>query len=138
MSNKRCIASAAAVIGILFASDLLVHGMLLKGSYEATASLWRPMAEMESLMWTMWVMYLVNALVLPYVYSKGHESGKGAVGQGLRFGLIIGLPMATGMSLGTYFMIPLPVSMAVSWFVAGMVQFALVGVAIGLLHRPRT
>ena len=35
------------------------------GIYEATASLWRPMEEMQSMMWTMWVLYLVSALVLP-------------------------------------------------------------------------
>lgn len=134
MPMKRCIAATAAVIGILFASDFLIHGILMKGAYEATAALWRPMEDMNRLMWTMWVMYLVNGLVLPYMYAKGYEPGKSSLGQGLRFGLAIGLLMATGMSLGTYFMIPLPASMAATWFVVGMVQFLAVGAAIGLIH----
>ena len=138
MEMKRRVAAGAAGCGILFATDFLVHGLLLKGAYEATASLWRPMEEMHGLMWAMWVLYLVSALVLPHMYSKGYEPGKGAAGQGLRFGLAIGLLMSTGMSLGTYFMIPLPASLAAAWFAAGMVQFAVVGIAIALIHKPET
>jgi hypothetical protein len=138
MNPKRYAGAAAAVVGIQFVLDFIVHGVLLKDSYQATASLWRPMAEMQGLMWTMWVLYLLCGLVLPYLYSKGYEPGKGVIGQGLRFGVAIGLLLASGMSLGTYFMIPLPRSMAVAWFVAGMVQYAVIGMAIALIHRPKT
>ncbi len=136
MTKMRCIATGSAVFGILFVSDFLIHGLLMKGAYEATASLWRPMGEMQSMMWTMWALYLVDAIILPFLYSKGYETGKSSIGQGIRFGLAIGLLMSTGMSLGTYFMIPVPVSMAISWFVAGMIQFTIVGVAIALIHKP--
>jgi hypothetical protein len=44
--------------------------------------------------------------------------------------------MASGMSLGTYFMVAIPASMAVSWFVAGMIQNVLVGIAIALIVKP--
>ena len=137
MTKMRCAAAGAAAFGILFASDFLIHGLMMKGAYEATASLWRPMGEMQGLMWTMWALYLVDALVLPYMYSKGYETGKSPVGQGLRFGLVIGLLLSTGMSLGTYFMIPLPLSMALTWFIAGMIQFTVVGIAIALIHQPK-
>jgi hypothetical protein len=108
----------------------------MKGAYEATAAVWRPMAEMHSMMWTMWVLYLISAVVLPHLYAKGYEADKGAVGQGVRFGGLIGLLMASGMSLGTYFMVAIPASMAVSWFVAGMIQNVLVGIAIALIVKP--
>ena len=136
MNQKKCWLSVIAVVGVLFVTDFVIHGILLKGAYEATASLWRPMEVMHSMMWTMWVIYIVNGMVLPYIYSKGFEAGKSPVGQGLRFGLVIGLLMATGMSLGTYFMIAIPVSLAVSWFVGGMVQYALVGLALGAIYKP--
>jgi hypothetical protein len=138
MTKMRCAIAGAAVFGILFVSDFLVHGLLMKGAYEATAALWRPMGEMRSLMWTMGVLYLVYALVLPYMYSKGYEPGKSPAGQGLRFGLAIGLLLSTGMSLGTYFMISIPLSMAIQWFIAGMIQFTVVGIAIALIHQPKT
>ncbi len=137
MTTKRCIGATAAVIAILFVTDFVVHGILLKGMYEATAGLWRPMDEMNRLMWAMWVMYLVNGLVLPFLYSKGYEAGKSAIGQGLRFGAVIGVMMSTGMSLGTYFMIAVPGSMAAAWFVVGMLQFILVGIAIAFIHQPK-
>ncbi|MBI3013031.1 MAG: hypothetical protein HYY63_05330 [Elusimicrobia bacterium] len=138
MTKKRRVLAGVAVFGILFVSDFLIHGVLLKGTYEATASLWRPMAEMQSLMWTMWTLYFVNAMVLPYIYSKGHDQDKTPAWQGLRFGLLIGLLMSSGMSLGVYLMIPIPATMALTWFIAGMIQFAVVGIAIALIHQPKT
>ncbi len=137
MTMKRWLAAVAAVAGVLFVTDFVIHGVLMKSAYEATASVWRPMAEMQALMWTMWVMYLIDAAILPVLYLKGFEPQKARVGQGLRFGALIGLLMASGMSLGTYFMVPIPVSMAVGWFVGGMVQCLLAGVVIALIAPSR-
>ena len=134
MTMKKYLRAGAAVFVILFVGDFLVHGILLKRAYQATASLWRPMPALRQLLWTMWVLYLVNALVLPYIYAKGHEAGKGPVGQGLRFGGAIGLLMASGMSLGTYYMIAIPASMALVWFVTGLIEFVLAGIAIALIY----
>lgn len=137
MTIKRWLAAGAAVVGVLFVTDFVIHGVLMKSAYEATAAVWRPMPEMQGLMWTMWVLYLINATLLPFFYFKGFEPQKGRVGQGLRFGALMGLLMSTGMSLGTYFMVPIPVSMAVSWFVGGMVQFLLTGIVIALIVPSR-
>ena len=134
--NKRCAMTAIAVFVTMAVLEFLIHGVLLKEAYLATASVWRPMEEMHGMMWLMWVIYLVNALVLPYIYVKGYEAGKSPIGQGLRFGLAIGVLLSTGMSLGTYFMIPVPVSLAATWFVAGMIEYAVVGVVIGGLYKP--
>jgi len=138
MNGKKCLLSAIAVVAILFATDFVIHGMILKESYAATAALWRPMEEMHGLTWTTYALYAVNGLVLPYLYYKGVEAGKAPLGQGLRFGLLIGLMMASGWSLGTYFMVPMPGSLAATWFVAGMIQFALVGLALGAIIKPAT
>lgn len=137
MTIKRWLAAGAAVVGVLFATDFVIHGVLMKSAYEATATVWRPMAEMQALMWIMWVLYLIDAAILPFLFLKGFEPQKARVGQGLRFGALIGLLMATGMSLGTYFMVPIPVSMAVGWFVGGMVQFLITGVVIALIVPSR-
>ena len=135
MNQKKCWLSGIAVVAILFVTDFVIHGILFKDMYAATAGIWRPMEEMHGMMWAMWVLYGVNALVLPYIYSKGIEPGKPALGQGLRFGLVIGVLMCAGMSLGTYFMVPMPASMAAAWFAAGMVQFSLVGLALGAINK---
>jgi hypothetical protein len=134
MTIKKYVTMGAAVFGILFVGDFLVHGILLKGAYQATASLWRPVADLRRLMWTTWVLYLVNALVLPYIFAKGYETGKRPFGQGLRFGAAIGLLMASGMSLGTYLMIAIPASLAIAWFITSMIEFALVGIALALIY----
>lgn len=133
MAIKRWLAAGAAVVGVFFVTDFVIHSVLMKNAYEATAAVWRPMAEMQSLMWTMWALYLIGAAVLPFLYMKGYEAQKPRVGRGLRFGALMGLLMASGMSLGTYFMVPIPVSMAVNWFVAGMFQYALAGIVIALI-----
>ena len=137
MTNKRCLAATVAVFGILVVTCFLIHGLMLKEAYQATASLWRPMEDMKSFMWMWWVLYLVNALILPYFYSKGYESGKSPLGQGLRFGLAVGLLLSTGMSLGTYLMIAMPASLALIWFSTGMIQYTIIGIVIALIHQPK-
>ena len=44
---KRMVLAAIAVFVAWQALDFIIHGLLLMKSYEATASLWRPMNEMR-------------------------------------------------------------------------------------------
>jgi hypothetical protein len=51
----------------------------------------------------------------------------------VRFGLYIGIWMGVGMAYGTYAMIAIPYSMAITWFVSTIIQYVLCGIAVALI-----
>jgi len=111
--------------------DFVIHGLLLMDTYQSTASLWRPMEEMN-----MGLTYLVNALVALaftglYVY---HGKGGGATA-GLKFGLVYGLAVGLGMGFGTFLYMPIPYSLAWGWFLACVVKGAAGGWIAGRVAR---
>lgn len=107
----------------------LIHGVLMESTYQATQSLWRP--DMESLMWVYHVLAVIGAFFFTLIFSKGYE-GKGVV-EGLRYGLYIGIWMASGMAYGTYSMINIPYSMALQWFIYGIVEFVIYGFLLAIV-----
>jgi len=135
MKNKRCLLASLAVFVVIGVLEMVIHGGLLKGIYQQTASVWRPEAEMMKMMWIMWVGYLIMAPLFTYLFSKGVEEGKGMVGQGLRFGLLIGIFIGAPMSLGWYVVLPIPGILAFYWFAAGLVESLAAGLTVGLIYR---
>jgi hypothetical protein len=72
MNTKRWLLASLAVIVVMAALEFLVHGVLLSGLYRQTASLWRPEAEMQKMMWVFWLGMLVFAPFFTLIYVKGY------------------------------------------------------------------
>ena len=66
------------------------------------------------------------------IFSKGYQ-GKG-IAEGLRYGLYIGILMATPMAYASYAMYPIPYSLALQWFLYCTVQSILLGVLVALVY----
>lgn len=135
MNIKRWLSASLAVFVIWFAVEMIVHGMLLEGVYRQTASLWRPEAEMQGTMVFLWLGYLVFAPVFAFIYARGYEKDKGGIGQGVRYGVWIGILMAPLRSLATYATMPIPGMLAFYWFVDGVLVAVCAGIAVGLIYR---
>ena len=138
MNWKRLILAILASFVTMFVLDFVFHGILLKNLYQQSAALWRPMDQMMRLNWLMWLLYLVVSCVMTLIYSKGYELGKSGLGQGFRFGILFGLLMATSMSFGSYFMMPMPKRLALYWLVGGMIIYTIIGMVIGLIYKPES
>lgn len=136
LNTKKWLLASFAVFTVIFIFEFVIHGVLLNDLYQQTASVWRPEADIKQLMWLMWVGYAIFTLVFVWIYSKGYETNKGALGQGIRYGLIIGLLTATMRSLGSYATLPVPAVLAVYWFVAGLVVCLGMGITVSLTYRP--
>lgn len=108
----------------------LIHGVILASSYEATKDVWRP--DMESLMWIYHVLALIGSFFFTFIFSKGYE-GKG-IAEGVRYGLYIGIWMASGMAYGSYSMINIPYSLALQWFIYGVIEYIIYGVILALVY----
>lgn len=129
MSRKLLIAFVAVFVFFEIYS-FIVDGMLLGPTYESLRSLWRP--DMDRLMWVYQVIMLIGAFFFVLVFSKGYE-GKG-IPEGVRYGLYIGIWMGVGMAYGTYAMIAIPYSLAVSWFISSIVMYVIAGIIAAMIY----
>ncbi len=123
-------------IAVLVAAEicnLLIYGLFLDADFKATAHLWRP--DMNSLMWIYHVILVVGAFFFTFIYGYGHE-GKGIM-EGARFGLYIGIWMSMGMAYGTYAMVAIPYSMALKWFLFGIVQYIIMGIVVAAVYGKK-
>jgi hypothetical protein len=127
--NKKLWLGVLAVFVVIAAWETIVNMLLLSSAYQATAHLWRPMAEMK--IWLFYVIYLFVAFFFTLIFSKGYE-GKGVV-EGLRYGFYVGMMMAVPMAYGTYGSMPIPYSMALQWFIYGLIEYVLCGMAVALV-----
>jgi len=124
--DKKVWIGAVVVFIIISLSSFLIHGVLLTKEYEATASLWLPMAEMK--MWIFYVTYAFVAYFFTLIFSKGYE-GKGLM-EGVRYGTYVAMMVALPAAYGTYGSMAVPYSLALKWFLGGWVEFILCGVAL--------
>jgi hypothetical protein len=135
MNAKKFILTSIVVFIVYEILNYLIHGFILMDAYAATASLWRPEAEMNSMMWIMWVVDLIKAFVFVFIFTKGIE-GKGWM-EGLRYGFWIGLYVSLGMGFGMYATSPIPFSLALQWFIYGVIQLMICGVATALMYKTK-
>ena len=122
------------IIGFIFVFgfDYLVHENLLMDLYEQTASLWRPVESMEEFFPLMIARTLLLVAIPGYIYTRNHE-GKG-IGEGIRFGVIIGLFVGIGWA-GMIAYMPIPVTLAGAWFAASFIQMVGLGFLFSLIYK---
>lgn len=142
-NKKACIISVVAVTLFLMAYGWLVHGVVLKPDYDATASMWRSEEEMQQFFPFCMLFPIAFAMIYTCLFKKFQkgliaccpEAGNtccpiksGGMCFGLKLGLLLGLLMAQG-----YMWLPIPLSLAVKWFVAGLVEGLGVGIILGMI-----
>ncbi len=128
---KKILLATLAVFVAWSALDFVIHGLLLGSSYEATASLWRPMEEMK-----MGLMYLVTLLVsLCFVTIYARLVSPKSMNAAISFGVLFGLATGISMGYGTYSVQPIPYYMALSWFLGTLVETTVAGLLTGLIIK---
>jgi len=128
---KRIVIAALAVFVAWSVLDFVIHGLILKSTYEATAQLWRPMAEMK--MGIMYLAVLMNAIAFVCIY--GLFFADKSVQSGLKYGLLFGLGTGVSMGFGTYSFMPIPIFLAVAWLVGTLVETLVGGIIVGSIIR---
>jgi hypothetical protein len=127
--------AAAALVGwvVYLGISPLVNNVLLADLYAQHARVFRPQGEMNMAFGL--VATLVGFFVFAYAYAKGYEGGKGAV-EGLRYGVLIGLLLATFSVAWNYVVLPVSGALAAAWIVDVIVEMALYGAVVGLVYKP--
>ena len=132
--NFARVAAAAVVawIAYLLVSPL-VNNVMLADLYAKHAAVFRPQAEMNLVLGL--GASLVGFFVFAYAYAKGYEGGNAAL-EGLRFGVIVGLLLASFAVTWNYVVLPVSGSLGVAWVVDTLVEMAVYGVVVGLVYKP--
>jgi len=132
--NFGRVAAAAIAAWILYLGlSPLVNNVLLADLYARHASVFRPESEMN-LTFGLGAT-LIGFFVFAYAYAKGYEGGSGAV-EGLRYGVLIGLLLATFSVAWNYVVLPVSGALAAAWIVDVIVEMAIYGTAVGLIYKP--
>ena len=132
MNVKRWLLASFGVYVAHRILDLIIHGVILAGQYEAAADVWRP--DMESKMYIMYITAAIFSLLFVYIFIKGYE-GKGIM-EGVRYGLWMGLLISIPMAYGSYATLDIPYSLAFSWWTLGTVKIIICGIVAASVYRP--
>jgi len=134
MDTKKYLIAGGVVFVVYEILSFLIHGVLLEGAYQATASVWRPEAEMHANFPIMLVTAFIISFLFVFIFAKGYE-GKGIM-EGVRYGLWIGLLMSIPMAFNSYATLPIPMSLAIKWLVYGVIQFIILGIVAAAIYKP--
>jgi hypothetical protein len=130
---KRAILAIITIFIAWSILDFVLHGILLQDTYAATANLWRPMEEMN-----MSLMYLVSlAYIICFVAIYAVFVGEKSISTGIKFGALFGLATGITMGFGSYTYMPIPLSLASSWFSGTLVEAIVAGALVGaiIIHK---
>jgi hypothetical protein len=130
---KKVLIGFVVVFVLMEIMSLIVDYLILGSTYESLQNIWRP--DMQSKMWIFHVVMLFGAFFFSFIFSKGYE-GKG-IAEGVRYGLYIGIWLSVGMAYSTYAMIDIPYSLALQWFIYGVIQYVIYGIALALVFKKK-
>jgi hypothetical protein len=127
--TKKIIFATLAVFVTWAILDYLIHGMMLRSTYQANEMLWRPTEEMKMVL--MYLVTLLAALVFVTIYAR-LVSPKN-VARGLGFGLLFGVGTGISIGHGTYAIQPIPYYVALTWFLSTAIEATIAGLITGLI-----
>jgi hypothetical protein len=130
---KRVLVAVIVIFVVWSVMDFVIHGVILRASYAATPSLWRPMSEMKTSV--LYLSVFIAALTFAVIYSR-LVSRKGIL-SGLQYGFLFGLGTGVSMGYGSYSVMPIPYHMALIWFLGTLVEATIGGVILGAVIRER-
>ena len=130
---KKVLIGFIVVLVAMEVMSFLVDYLILGPTYQSLQSLWRP--DMQSMLWIYQVLMVVGAFFFTFIFSKGFE-GKGIM-EGVRYGFYIGVWMSIGMAYGTYAMIAIPYSLALQWFIYGIIEYIIYGILLALVFGKK-
>jgi hypothetical protein len=114
----------------------VAHAVLMNDLYMAHSVIMRPEADANARLPLAFAVALVGFFAFSYAYAKGYEGGKG-VQEGLRFGVLVGVMLIAFVVVWDYMTYPLSRTFFLAMVIDYIVEFAIYGVVVGLIYRPR-
>ena len=134
MKNKTFWIGFVVVYLVMQVLGYVIHEVMMGDTYEKLAAIFRPEAEMQSMMWIMMASGALMMLMFCYIFTRGHE-GKG-IAEGVRYGVLIGLLMAGPMAIDQYVIFPVPGSVAMIWLISSIASLTIAGAIFAAIYKP--
>lgn len=135
MNYGRLVAAAVAGTVVDAAYGVIVYGNLLKGEFGRYPNVYRAPEAAPAHLPLMFLAIFAAMIVLTAIYAKGYEGNGSGLSEGLRFGALVGPFMGAffgGVSYGT---LNIGRKLAAYLICAGVIEWMLVGAAIGAVYR---
>ncbi|MGH9788198.1 MAG: hypothetical protein ACRD4U_05795 [Candidatus Acidiferrales bacterium] len=134
MNLKKLALASGATFVAYSALAYVIHNVLLVGDYQAIASTLRTPEEFLQRLPLLYLGNLIFALAATLIYAHGYEPSKNWIGQGFRFGLLLGTLMAP-VALTEYVVYPVPGALALKWIVFGYLQLVITAWVVAGIYR---
>jgi len=127
--NKKFLIGTIGVFVSWVILDYLMHEVILKSAYAATSNLWRP----EMNMVLIFVVTFIAAAAFTFIYAElvGNKSTSTA----LKYGLVWGIGAGVSFAYGTYAVMDIPYTMALTWFIGTIVEGLAAGYVVSMLVK---
>jgi hypothetical protein len=128
MPMKKTVLAIIAGFAVILAGRYLIHEVLLMKDYLASSDVWRAPEDT----WHRAYMFPISAFSIALgavlIYIRGVEA-KPWIGQGVRFGILLGMVTAVPNALLQYAVYPIHYTLALKWIIAE----GLLGIVLGLV-----
>ena len=135
MNYTRIVLAAVAATVVDAVYGFIVYGVLVATEFAHYPGVYRSNEVGMTYLPLMFVGILVGMLAAAMIYAKGYEGGSG-VAEGARFGVLLGVFIAAVFAGVNYATLNVGRKVAVETAVAGLVEWTLAGVVIGLVYKP--
>ena len=119
---KKYLFSVVSITALWFVMDYVIHGLILTGLYQETASVWRPIQEMSHLQG----LFISMAHAVLFVTFYQYLAKSKHIVQGSKFGCFVGLMIGLAMA-NFYLYLPIPIYLALGWFLGTLVEYVAAG-----------
>ncbi len=133
MNMKRFAMAFVAAYLVYHVFGYLIHEIWLEPVYKDLASIFRPKDQMDQMMWIFFVTSAVLTFMFCYIFTRGYQNR--GIGEGVRYGLYMGLFIMVVQAYDSYVIYPLPYHLILKWFVSGMVIFITMGAVVSLVYK---
>jgi hypothetical protein len=134
---KQKIGAVVAGFVVQMAGLFLIHSVWLKQDYVDSASLWRSQPDQVSRVWAMLLAVLVYAVGAVWIYAHGVEP-KPWIGQGIRFGILLGMVSVVYGSLSGWVILPVSSMLVLKWIVGEGLLSIVFGLVVAYICQPRS
>jgi len=137
MNQKKFWIAFIVIFVVYEITNFIVHGLILGPAYmsDDVAPLFRPQEVLESTSWLRLFTELVWSFFFIFIFVKGYEN-KGIL-EGVKFGIYIGLFYSFVWAYQSYWMYPMPYSLALEWFIFGLIQCVILGIIAAMVYKPK-
>lgn len=138
MNWKRFWLVAILVYVALMITDIIVHGHILMGVYQAAdaSGAFRQAQDSNRFMWVYFVTGAVFSFFFSFFFVKGYES-KGLL-EGIRFGIYVALFYYFTANFDAFVIYPIPYRLVWYRIIWGGVQMIILGIIAALVYKPKS